>query len=247
MATPFDYDRDPERFRLAARVTRQYLSSGRSLHAHLAELLAGIRARRILDVGCGEGALRAALPRRLQPRVVGLDASRTMLDAHPPPVVQGHAAALPFRGAVFDAAVAVDVFDHLDEPTAAVVEAHRVLAPGGLLIVATASRHDSPELARVWRPPPSSFDAENGPDLLAGVFEHVRVERWDAPLVRLPDRDAVRDYLIARFVRPEVAAPSAEQVTTPVTITKRGALIQARKSADRPADGRRGRGQARSG
>jgi hypothetical protein len=28
----------------------------------------------------------------------------------------------------------------------------------------------------------------------------VQVERWDAPLVRLSDRDAVRDYLIAPFV-----------------------------------------------
>jgi hypothetical protein len=51
----------------------------------------------------------------------------------------------------------------------------------------------------------------------------VRVERWDAPLVRLPDRDVVRDYLIARFVPPEVAVAAAEQVITPAIITKRGA------------------------
>jgi hypothetical protein len=41
------------------------------------------------------------------------------------------------------------------------------------------------------------------------VFEHMQVERWDAPLVRLPDRAAVRDYLIARFVPPEVASDAA--------------------------------------
>jgi hypothetical protein len=35
---------------------------------------------------------------------------------------------------------------------------------------------------------------------VASVFGQVQVERWDASLVRLPDRDAVRDYLIARFV-----------------------------------------------
>jgi hypothetical protein len=28
----------------------------------------------------------------------------------------------------------------------------------------------------------------------------VQVERWDAPLVRLPDRVAVGDYLIAQLV-----------------------------------------------
>ena len=64
---------------------------------------------------------------------------------------------------------------------------------------------------------------------MASVFRQVQVERWDAPLVRLPDRNAVRDYLIARFVAPEAAVTAAERVTTPVTITKRGAVIHARK------------------
>jgi SAM-dependent methyltransferase len=152
-----------------------------------------------------------------------------MLRAHPPPVVQADAAVLPFLADVFDAAVAINVLDHLPEPTVAIDEAHRVLVPGGILIAATTSRHDSPELAHVWRPPPSSFDAEDAPGLVASVFGQVRVEHWDAPLVRLPDRTAVRDYLIARFVAPQDAVAAAEQVTTPVTITKRGAVIHARK------------------
>jgi SAM-dependent methyltransferase len=229
MPTPFDYDRNPERFRLAARVTRQHLTTARSLYDHLAEVLVGVRARRILDIGSGEGALGAALPPPLRPRVVGLDASGIMLRVNPPPVVQADATALPFLADVFDAAVAVNVLDHLAEPTIAIGEAHRVLTRGGILVAATASRRDSPELAEVWRPPPSSFDAEDGPRLVASVFGQVRVERWDAPLVRLPDTDAVRDYLIARFVAPEVAAAAAERVATPLAVTKRGAVIYARK------------------
>jgi SAM-dependent methyltransferase len=228
VTTPLDYDANPERFRLATRVTRQHLTA-RSLYELLAEDLAQLDPRRILDIGCGEGALRAALPARLAARTVGLDASATMLAAHPPPVVQADATALPFAAGVFDAAVAVNLLDHLPDPTVAIAEVHRVLAPDGTLVAATASRHDSPELAHVWRPPPSSFDAEDGPVLVASVFDRVRVQRWDAPLVRLPDRAAVRDYLIARFVVPEDAAAAAEQVTTPVVITKRGALIYARR------------------
>jgi SAM-dependent methyltransferase len=228
VTTPLDYDANPERFRLATRVTRQHLTAP-SLYELLAEALAELEPRRILDIGCGEGALRAALPARLAPRTVGLDASATMLGAHPPPVVRADATALPFAGGVFDVAVAVNVLDHLREPTLAIAEAHRVLAAGGTLVAATASRHDSPELAAVWRPPPSSFDAEGGPGLVASVFGQVEVERWDAPLVRLPDRDAVRDYLIARFVGPEDAAAAAERVAIPVAITKRGALIYARR------------------
>lgn len=229
MTTPFDYDADPERFRLAAEVTRRHLTAARSLYEQLAELLVGIGARHILDIGCGEGALRAALPARSPARLVGLDASRTMLGAHPPPVVQAAAAALPFLAGAFDAAVAVNVLDHLADPAVAIGEAHRVLAPGGSFVAATASRHDSPELAHVWRPPPSSFDAEDGPGLVGSVFGQIQVRRWDAPLVRLPDRNAVRDYLLARFVPAEAAVAAAAQVATPATITKRGALILARR------------------
>jgi SAM-dependent methyltransferase len=229
MPTPFDYDQNPERFRLAARVTRQHLTMARSLYDHLAQVLVGVRARRILDIGCGEGALGAALPPPLRSRVVGLDASGIMLRANPPPVVQADAIALPFLADVFDVAVAVNVLDHLAEPTVAIGEAHRVLARGGILVAATASRRDSPELAEVWRPAPSSFDAEDGPRLVASIFGQVRVERWDAPLMRLPDPDAVRDYLIARFVAPEVANAAAQRIATPLAVTKRGAVISARK------------------
>jgi SAM-dependent methyltransferase len=242
MPTPFDYDADPERFRLAAEVTRRHLTA-RSLHELLAERLAELDPARILDIGCGEGALRAALPARLGARTVGLDASATMLAAHRRPVVQADATALPFAGGAFGAAVAVNVLDHLADPTPAIAEAHRVLAPGGTLLAATASRHDSPELAEVWRPPPSRFDAEDAPGLVASVFGQVRVERWDAPLVRLPGRDAVRDYLVARFVAPEDAAAAAERVPTPVTVTKRGALVSARKGA--VAGGQRPPGRTR--
>jgi SAM-dependent methyltransferase len=227
--TPFDYDRDPERFRLASEVTRRHLTGSPSLHARLAEGLVGLDARRILDIGCGEGALRSALPATWRARLVGVDASATMLAAHPPPVVQADAAALPVATGGVDAAVAVDVLDHLADPTRAIGEAHRVLAPGGVFLAATASRHDSPELADVWRPPPAGFDAEDGPGLVASVFARVEVERWDAPLIRLPDRDAVRDYLIARFVAPGDATAAAERVATPVAVTKRGALIRARR------------------
>jgi SAM-dependent methyltransferase len=178
VTTPFDYDADPERFRLAAAVTRRHLTAAGSLHEQLAALLVGIGARHILDIGCGEGALRAALPARSAARLVGLDASRTMLGAHPPPVVQAAAAALPFLAGAFDAAVAVDVLDHLADPAVAIGEAHRVLAPGGSFVAATASRRDSPELAHVWRPPPSSFDAEDGPGLVGSVFGQVQVRRW---------------------------------------------------------------------
>jgi SAM-dependent methyltransferase len=232
MATPRDYDANPERFRLATTVTRRYLTGSRSQHAHIAETVIGAGADIVLDIGCGEGALRAAMPTPPPCRVVGLDLSATMLRQHPPPVVQAQATALPFPDGIFDAAVAVNVLDHLADPIVAIRETYRVLAPGGMFVVATASRFDSPELAHVWRPTPTSFDAEDAPALMGSVFDQVEVKRWDAPLITLPDGRAVRDYLIARYVAPDVAETASAQVRTPTAITKRGAFVHGRKALD---------------
>ncbi|WP_433337687.1 class I SAM-dependent methyltransferase [Spirillospora sp. CA-294931] len=224
MTTPRDYDDDPGRFRLASEVTRAYLTGARTQHERVAEALSG--AGLVLDIGCGEGALRVALPGT---RVVGLDGSAAMLARHRAPAVRADAAALPFADGVFDGAAAVNVLDHLPDPVAAIAEARRVLVPGGLLVTASSGRSDSPELAAVWRPGPSSFDAEDAPALVGRVFGRVEVERWDAPLIVLPDHGAVRDYLIARHVAPAEAAALASRVEVPLTLTKRGAFVFARR------------------
>jgi SAM-dependent methyltransferase len=228
MALPRDYDVDPGRFRLGVRVTNSYLTSGEGLYARIAGLLGHTGARLIADIGCGEGALGAAA-RSPQLRIVGIDASPTMLAAGPGPRVQADARRLPFASGSFDAAVTVNMLYHLDDPVAAIREAHRVLRPGGQFIATAISRHDSPELAAVWKPAASTFDAEEAPGIVASVFGAAETERWDAPLITLPDHDAVRDYLIARFVPPDQAERSAAKVSTPATITKRGAFIRARK------------------
>jgi SAM-dependent methyltransferase len=227
MPTPFDYDRDPDRFRRASRLTRRHLTGTPSLYAHLAELLAEADSQRILDIGCGEGALRDALPAALKTRLVGLDASATMLAGHPPPVVQADAAALPVVTGGVDAAVAVNVLDHL-------AEGGRRGLPGPRPRRSPPGRHGQPPRLSGAGPPLAAAALRlrrrgraNG--LVAAVFARIEVERWDAPMIRLPDRDAVRDYLAARFVAPEDAAAAAHQVATPLTVTKRGALISARR------------------
>ncbi|NDU74096.1 methyltransferase domain-containing protein [Actinomadura sp. DSM 109109] len=229
MALSPDHDAGPDRFRLAARVTRKYLIGARSLHDHIASKLLASAASRVLDIGCGEGALVGALPHPPPFRLAGLDASAELVAAHPPPRLRADALCLPFRDGTFDAAVAVNLLPELDDPGRALREARRVLAPGGLLLVTAICRTDSPELSPVWRPPPTPFDAEEAPARVGEVFGEVEVERWDAPLITLPDQAAVRDYLIARRVpRPE-AAEAATRVRTPLPITKRGSLVLARR------------------
>ncbi|MFE5488773.1 class I SAM-dependent methyltransferase [Streptomyces virginiae] len=95
---------------------------------------------RWLDVGCGTGALTAAVAARCRPRaVLGLDRSagflRAARAAAPAPArfAVADASALPVRDASFDTVVSGLALNFLQPPGAAVAEAARAVGPGGLV------------------------------------------------------------------------------------------------------------------
>jgi SAM-dependent methyltransferase len=221
---PCDYDSDPDRYRLGVRTAKAHTAA--DLYGRVARLLGDLGVRTVLDVGCADGVLRAALPAS-GPWLVGLDMSSTLLHDHPPPVLRADAARLPVRDRAFDAVTAVNVLYHLPDPMPALHEAHRVLRVGGHLLAATIARTDSPELAAYWTRPTTSFDAEDAPGLIAQVFDSVTVFGWDAPLVTLPDATAIRDHLVSRQVPTGIARAAAQGLRAPLVVTKRGALIVA--------------------
>jgi SAM-dependent methyltransferase len=100
---------------------------------------------RWLDLGCGRQVLpdwRSAEERELLARptmVVGLDCDLPSLRGNRsvPLRVCGSLSHLPFRECVFDLATANMVMEHLDRPDEQFQEAHRVLTPGGLLVIHT--------------------------------------------------------------------------------------------------------------
>ena len=109
------------------------------------EVVAQLRergARRIVDVGCGTGLLTSRLRRELEPEEIhGCDLSEGMLDQARArdPRVSWHVAPaeqLPFAGESMDAIISTEAFHFFDQPVA-LREFHRVLAPGGHLIVAS--------------------------------------------------------------------------------------------------------------
>lgn len=104
-------------------------------------LLSG--ARRVLDVGTGEGQLarRLARPAGAAPSVViGVDPFAAQLDnavrqGGGPVYARASGEALPFRDRSFDAVVCCLVIEHADDPEAVLGEMARVLAPGGRLLL----------------------------------------------------------------------------------------------------------------
>jgi 2-polyprenyl-6-hydroxyphenyl methylase/3-demethylubiquinone-9 3-methyltransferase len=113
--------------------------------ANAAQSLSGLR---ILDIGCGGGLLAEPLT-RLGARVTGIDASRTTVA-----VARLHAAemgltidyreasaeALHAAGERFDVVLNMEVVEHVADRAAFLAAAAGMVAPGGIMVVATLNR-----------------------------------------------------------------------------------------------------------
>lgn len=102
--------------------------------------LAGVRAgQRVLDVGCGPGALTAQLVRLLgSGGVSAIDPSASFVAATRArfpevSVYRGVAERLPFADRTFDAALAQLVVHFMADPVAGIAEMARITRPGGVV------------------------------------------------------------------------------------------------------------------
>ncbi len=112
------------------------------------ELVGSPAGLRILDVGCGDGVLTAALAQG-GAVVTGVDADPRMLAAGRARAegmslavefVEGDIQALPFPDATFDVVIAVTVLCFVPDAEWAVREMARVLKPGGRMVIGELGR-----------------------------------------------------------------------------------------------------------
>ena len=111
----------------------------RLLSSQMADLAAVRAGQRVLDVGCGTGALTGELVGRLGPEAVAaVDPSEPFVAAtrarHPGVnVQQAPAERLPFADKSFDAALAQLVVHFMSDPITGLTEMGRVTRPGGVV------------------------------------------------------------------------------------------------------------------
>jgi SAM-dependent methyltransferase len=176
-------------------------------------------ATQLLDVGCGSGGFLVKAKAR-GASIKGLDATpelvaiakRRLPGSH---VVQGELEDLPFGDGELDLVTGFNAFQYAADPVHALVEARRVLRPGGAVIVATWGRPEDCEGAGVIRvlkpllpPPAPTKPPTGGPFCLtdeaplrayvaeAGL-EAALVAHVSCPFVYASEADALRALLCA--------------------------------------------------
>lgn len=170
-----------------------------------------LRGRRVLDIGCGTGALVAALAEHAHARVWGVEPSEQMLEVARRRVPRGtglkraDAEALPFTAGWFERAVMSLVVHLLDRPRA-LAEARRVLGGSGRLAIATFDRsHFDGYWAAPFFPSLADIDRRRFPtseelcaELAAAGFEEVTTV--PLPEVELLERHEALRRLHARHI-----------------------------------------------
>lgn len=112
------------------------------------DLMGNLEGTRVLDAGCGDGALVLAAASRgaeatgVDPDLSMLAAARTRADKDgiKAAFLEGRIERLPFPDAAFDVVVSITVLCFVSDASAAVREMARVLRPGGRLVLGELGR-----------------------------------------------------------------------------------------------------------
>ena len=112
------------------------------------------------DLGCGTGQVSELIAPHVA-KVIAVDGSTDMVQAakkrlkgHQIDVRRGDMEALPIDDGQLDAAITALVLHHVPEPARALMEMHRVLKPGGRVLIVDMLPHDRVEyqqqMGHVW-------------------------------------------------------------------------------------------------
>jgi ArsR family transcriptional regulator len=169
---------------LAGKFGRQYVP-GRSWEGLAETLLLLMPPLIIADLGAGEGTFSQLLARRAK-KVIAIDNSEKMVEygaelarKHGVDNLEyrkGDIEEVPIRAGTVDLAFFSQALHHAQHPQQAVGEAHRILKPGGRIVVLDLLRHNYQEARDMYADVWFGFtEAEVGRFLRDAGFKHVEI------------------------------------------------------------------------
>ncbi len=143
---------------LAGRFGKDYVP-GRSWKALAEALLKSLNYRRVADLGAGEGTLSQLLAQRAE-KVIAIDLSPKMVEYSQNLAISNGLHNLEFRiGDIeeppieensIDLAILSQALHHAEHPQKAIDSAHRILAPGGRVIILDLLQHTFEEARELY-------------------------------------------------------------------------------------------------
>jgi 2-polyprenyl-3-methyl-5-hydroxy-6-metoxy-1,4-benzoquinol methylase len=98
----------------------------------------------ILDLGCNDGAITVGYPNQGARQVVGVDIDEAAIrraqerqGAENASFCVGRTTSVAVPDNSFDVVICYDVFEHVSQPAAILAECHRLLKPGGKMLIGT--------------------------------------------------------------------------------------------------------------
>lgn len=171
------------------------------------ELAGDVDGHHILDAGCGSGTLSAALRSR-GATTTGFDLSGSMVELArhrlgpgAEVIVHDLADPLPYADATFDDVVASLVLHYLEDWTDPLAEMHRVLKPGGRLILSV----NHPFLYTALNPDGYYFDVAEFTFEAEHAGRTVVYTNWHRPLHAMTDAFTAAGFRISVVSEPPIA------------------------------------------
>lgn len=204
----------------------------------------------VLDIGCGPGwfwaTIAGALPERIELTLADSSAGMVKeatercaaLRSWQVTGVEADATKLPFADASFDVVVAMHMLYHVPDPAVAIAEMHRVLRPGGRLVVSTNGAGNTRELYALTtafgadgkEPVGAAFGYDHATRMLQAQFGNA--EKYEHPAsLRITDPEVV--YMALTSYPPGDGAAEDQLAAFRTAIdgafTKGGGILETKK------------------
>jgi SAM-dependent methyltransferase len=211
------------------------LVEGIDAHEVLFGAVAECAPTRVLEVGCGAGAMAERVRDELGVQIVAIDSSERMVELTRQRGIEAYVAdvqELPFGDGEFDCVFAGWVLYHVPERDRAIGECARVLRPGGRFTTATLADENMSDLWDFLGSPRDrtlTFSSTNGAEQLERHFARVEAREANGVVV-FPTGEDMRQFVAANMTRAHLAAvvPEFEE---PVHVRTHHTIFVAEKGA----------------